>query len=64
MQGGAQAGDHLKVSACLKHAFAYSEENGRLGFAAVVTKQDMNDTYMPSFKAGVQEGHASGLMCS
>ena len=55
---------YLKTSACLKHFAAYSEETGRDGFAANVTAQDMEDTYLPAFESGVSEGKASGLMCS
>mmetsp|Transcript_77291 Transcript_77291/g.250180 ORF Transcript_77291/g.250180 Transcript_77291/m.250180 type:complete len:656 (-) Transcript_77291:1901-3868(-) len=60
-------GDHpkyLKVSACLKHFSAYSQETDREGMGAVVTAQDMNDTYLPAFMAGIQQGRASGIMCS
>lgn len=42
-----QSSGFLKVSACLKHYAAYSEEQGRNSFAAVVTAQDMEDTYLP-----------------
>jgi hypothetical protein len=55
---------YLKVSACLKHFSAYSQETGRLGFAANVTATDMEDTYLPAFEAGVRDGNASGIMCS
>lgn len=63
MQGNESSG-YLKVSACLKHYAAYSEETGRESFAAVVTATDMEDTYLPAFHQGVTEGGASGLMCS
>ena len=36
----------------------------RFYFDAQVTAQDMEDTYLPAFKAGVTEGHAAGVMCS
>ena len=36
----------------------------RSSFSAVVTVQDMEDTYLPAFEAGVVEGKASGIMCS
>lgn len=29
-----------------------------------VTAQDLADTYQPPFQSCVQEGHASGMMCS
>merc|ERR1712166_903050 len=63
MQGDQSSG-FLKTSACLKHYAAYSEEQGRNSFAAVVTAQDMEDTYLPAFEAGITKGNASGLMCS
>lgn len=62
MQG--QDAKYLKVSACLKHFAAYSEETGRNSFAANVTKQDMEDTYLPAFEVGVSTGKASSIMCS
>lgn len=65
---------YLKTSACLKHFAAYSEEGSskvapspdapRSEFSAVVTAQDMEDTYLPAFESGVVEGKASGIMCS
>jgi len=63
---GLQGNDakYLKTSACLKHYAAYSEEQDRTSFAAVVTKQDMEDTYLPAFEAGVTRGNASSIMCS
>jgi hypothetical protein len=33
-----------------------SVETGRSGFAAVVSNQDMEDTYLPAFEAGVGSG--------
>ena len=38
---------YLKVSACLKHYSAYSQETGRQSFPAMVQAQDMEDTYLP-----------------
>jgi beta-glucosidase-like glycosyl hydrolase len=55
---------YLKVSACLKHLSAYSQETARIAFSAIVTTQDMEDTYLPAFKAGVVKANASGIMCS
>ncbi|KAJ7296233.1 hypothetical protein O6H91_13G069600 [Diphasiastrum complanatum] len=58
----------LKVSACCKHFTAYDLEswNGveRYNFNALVTQQDLTDTYNPPFQSCVQEGHVSGIMCS
>ena len=62
---GMQGGDatFLKVSATLKHAVAYSQETHRVNDPVVVTKRDMEDTYLPAFEAGVKLGNASGIMC-
>ncbi|CAM6105969.1 unnamed protein product [Calypogeia fissa] len=58
----------LKTSACCKHFSAYDLEKwgdaDRDHFNAVVTKQDMEDTFNPPFQSCIQEGRASGLMCS
>jgi len=64
MQGDESSAKYLRVSACLKHYAAYSEEQGRNSFPAVVQAQDMLDTYLPAFETGVKKGKASGLMCS
>ena len=63
MQGGADS-KYLKVSSCLKHYAAYNEEAGRNSFAAMVSSQDMEDTFLPAFQAGVEKGNASSIMCS
>ncbi|KAJ0733104.1 putative glycosidase [Helianthus annuus] len=66
--GGGCGGDELMVSACCKHFSAYDLENwenyARYNFNAIVTKQDMQDTYEPPFRRCIQEGKASCLMCS
>jgi beta-glucosidase-like glycosyl hydrolase len=68
---GFQGGEdpkHLKASCCLKHYAAYNLENfngiDRHHFNAIVPAQDLADTYLPPFQAGVAIGRASGLMCS
>ena len=63
---GMQGNDstYLKVASTLKHFAAYSQETGRINDPVVVTSQDMEDTYLPAFEAGVKKGKASGLMCS
>ena len=63
---GMQGNDptYLKVASTLKHFAAYSQEAGRINDPVVVSSQDMEDTYLPAFEAGVKKGHASGLMCS
>lgn len=55
---------YLKVAATLKHFAAYSQETGRINDPVVVTSQDMEDTYLPAFEAGIKKGKASGIMCS
>jgi len=69
---GFQAGDadpaHLKASACCKHFAAYNLENAdgftRNNFNAIVTAQDLADTYFPAFVSCANRGNASGMMCS
>ncbi|KAJ9671107.1 hypothetical protein PVL29_027208 [Vitis rotundifolia] len=60
--------DRLKVAACCKHYTAYDLENwkgvDRLHFNAVVTKQDMDDTFQPPFKSCVIDGNVASVMCS
>ena len=36
----------------------------RFHFDAKVTDEDLDNTYLPAFHAGVKLGRASGLMCS
>ncbi|KNA13626.1 hypothetical protein SOVF_114930 [Spinacia oleracea] len=61
-------GGLLMLSACCKHFTAYDLEKwgnfSRYSFNAVVTEQDMEDTYQPPFKSCIQQGKASCLMCS
>ncbi|XP_010491733.1 PREDICTED: probable beta-D-xylosidase 6 [Camelina sativa] len=58
----------LMVSACCKHFTAYDLEKWgnftRYDFNAVVTEQDMEDTYQPPFQSCIRDGKASCLMCS
>ncbi|CAL9188073.1 unnamed protein product [Musa hybrid cultivar] len=57
----------LKVAACCKHYTAYDIDNWkgvqRYTFNAVVTEQDMADTFQPPFKSCVSNGVACA-MCS
>ncbi|THF96881.1 hypothetical protein TEA_021291 [Camellia sinensis var. sinensis] len=67
--GGGGGGDGgLMVSACCKHFIAYDLENWgnftSFGFNAMVTRQDLEDTYQPPFQSCVEEGRASCLMCA
>ena len=71
--GGMQVGEdgrYLKVGATCKHAFGYSLEgsiDGRMDrhhFDAVISAQDLADTYLPPFERCVKDGKAASLMCS
>lgn len=68
MGSGGGGGDGMMLSACCKHYTAYDLENWggftRYNFNAVVTEQDMQDTYQPPFRSCIQQGKASCLMCS
>ncbi|XWS54469.1 hypothetical protein CRYUN_Cryun10bG0092000 [Craigia yunnanensis] len=58
----------LKVAACCKHYTAYDLDNwkgvDRYHFNAVVTQQDMDDTFQPPFKSCVIDGNVASVMCS
>ncbi|XP_047332915.1 beta-D-xylosidase 1-like [Impatiens glandulifera] len=61
-------GNRLKVAACCKHFTAYDLDNwrgvDRFHFNAVVTKQDLEDTYNVPFRDCVIEGKVASVMCS
>lgn len=53
----------LKTAACAKHFAVHSgPEDERHSFNAVVSKQDLYETYLPAFKACVQEGKVEAVM--
>ncbi|XP_028801835.1 beta-xylosidase/alpha-L-arabinofuranosidase 2 [Neltuma alba] len=58
----------LKVAACCKHYTAYDLDNWkgvvRYTFNAVVSQQDLDDTYNPPFKSCVIDGNVASVMCS
>ncbi len=55
--------NYLKAAACAKHVAVHSGPEGiRHGFDAVVGKQDLYETYLPAFKACVQEGGVEAVM--
>ncbi|KAF5936893.1 hypothetical protein HYC85_024399 [Camellia sinensis] len=60
--------DRLKVAACYKHYTAYDVDHwkgvDRFEFNAVVTKQDIDDTFQPPFKSCVLDGNVASVMCS
>ena len=58
----------LQASACCKH-FVANELDGWNGtdrnhIDVFVPQQDLVDSYLPSFQTCVEEGKASGIMCS
>ena len=54
---------YMKAAACAKHFAVHSGPEGeRHHFNAVVSKQDMYETYLPAFKACVQEGKVEAVM--
>lgn len=55
--------NYLKAAACAKHFAVHSgPEDIRHSFDAVASKQDMRETYLPAFKACVQEGKVEAIM--
>lgn len=55
--------NYLKSAACVKHFAVHSGPEGlRHEFNAVVSKKDMYDTYLPAFKACIQEAHVEAVM--
>lgn len=76
---GFQTGEdprHLKASSCCKHYAGYSLESWspqgpddpkpttRHDFNAIISEQDLTDTYFPPFMSCANRGNASGIMCS
>ncbi|MBN1440043.1 MAG: glycoside hydrolase family 3 C-terminal domain-containing protein [Anaerolineales bacterium] len=56
---------YLKTVATPKHFAAHSgPEEGRFGFDAKVSQQDLRMTYLPAFQACVTEGKAASVMSS
>ena len=55
--------NYLKVAACAKHFAVHSgPEALRHEFDAAASRQDMRETYLPAFKACVQEAHVESVM--
>lgn len=55
--------NYLKTAACAKHFAVHSgPEDLRHSFNAVVSKQDLYETYLPAFKACVKEGKVEAIM--
>ncbi|MBQ9927868.1 MAG: glycoside hydrolase family 3 C-terminal domain-containing protein [Lachnospiraceae bacterium] len=55
--------NYMKAAACAKHFAVHSgPEDLRHSFNAVASKQDMYETYLPAFKACVQEAKVEAVM--
>ena len=53
----------MKVAACAKHFAVHSgPEKQRHSFDARVSRQDLYETYLPAFKACVQEAGVEAVM--
>ncbi len=56
-------GEYLKTAACAKHYAVHSgPEAERHSFNAIVSKKDLNETYLPAFKALVTEAKVEAVM--
>jgi beta-glucosidase len=57
--------DHPMVIATPKHFAVHSgPEQGRHGFDVDVSPHDLEDTYLPAFRAAVVDAHAGSVMCA
>lgn len=60
--------EKLKIAACCKHYTAYDLDDWkgfrRYNFNAMVSQQDLDDTYNPPFKSCVLDGNVASVMCS
>jgi beta-glucosidase len=64
---GVQGDDpqHPKAIATAKHFAVHSgPESLRHGFDAKVSARDLEETYLPAFRAAVTEGHVKSVMCA
>lgn len=60
LQGG---GKYLKTAACAKHFAVHSgPEAERHSFDAKVSPKDLEETYLPAFRALVEEAHVESVM--
>lgn len=58
-----EEGGYMKTAACAKHFAVHSGPEGqRHTFDAKASKQDLYETYLPAFRACVQEGHVEAVM--
>jgi beta-glucosidase len=64
---GVQGGDldHLRAVATSKHFAVHSgPESMRHGFNVDPSARDLEETYLPAFRATVTEGHVQSVMCA
>ena len=64
---GVQGGDldHLRAVATSKHFAVHSgPESLRHGFNVDASVRDLEETYLPAFRATVTEGHVQSVMCA
>lgn len=58
-------GHYLRTVATPKHFAVHSgPESNRHREDVHVSKQDMEETYLPAFRAAITEGHAASIMCA
>ena len=65
--GGVQGkdADHLRAVATSKHFAVHSgPESLRHGFNVDPSPRDLEETYLPAFRATVTEGHVASVMCA
>jgi len=65
--GGVQGGDldHLRAVATSKHFAVHSgPESQRHGFNVDPSPRDLEESYLPAFRATVTEGHVQSVMCA
>jgi beta-glucosidase len=65
--GGVQGEDlnHLRAVATSKHFAVHSgPESLRHGFNVDPSERDLEETYLPAFRATVTEGHVASVMCA
>ena len=65
--GGVQGNDlqHLRAVATSKHFAVHSgPEQLRHGFNVDPSRRDLEETYLPAFRATVTEGHVQSVMCA
>lgn len=48
----------------LKHWMGYGVETNRTSYDSKISRFDLADSYLPQWKAAVENGRAAGVMCS